>query len=305
MRIVAVLMLALVLGAGATAPTPRVVARVATGQAPCGAAAGFGSIWVANDGAGTVVAVDPARNRVVRTVRVGRTVCGIAIGAGSVWTVRYGAGELVRINPSTSRIRRIKVGRGPFDLLFASGSVWVSIHDEGLLAQVDPKVNRVAVWLRLERGTAGLAYAGNSIWVGSTAPSTKIFRVDPRAHRMTAIDVGHAAPAWFTTGAGSLWVTTHDGPGELGGMLKLDPVSGAARAYVAFDGNAVQPAFGPEGTIWVPGKAFNIVTRVDPATTKVVDVFPAGPGAYNALRAFGDMWVTSYAGTDIWRFRAG
>ena len=36
---------------------------------------------------------------------------------------------------------------------------------------------------------------------------------------------------------------------------------------------------------------------------RVVDVFGAGPGAYVATRAFGSMWVTSYAGTDVWRFR--
>jgi hypothetical protein len=36
----------------------------------------------------------------------------------------------------------------------------------------------------------------------------------------------------------------------------------------------------------------------------VVDDFPAGPGAFFALRAFGSMWVASYAGDDVWRFGA-
>jgi hypothetical protein len=38
---------------------------------------------------------------------------------------------------------------------------------------------------------------------------------------------------------------------------------------------------------------------------KVLDSFAAGPGAFLALNAFGSMWVTSYAGDDVWRFEAG
>jgi hypothetical protein len=53
----------------------------------------------------------------------------------------------------------------------------------------------------------------------------------------------------------------------------------------------------------VPDKEQNIVYRVDPGSRRVVDSFPAGPGAYCTLRAYGSMWVTSYAGRDVRRFR--
>jgi hypothetical protein len=36
-----------------------------------------------------------------------------------------------------------------------------------------------------------------------------------------------------------------------------------------------------------------------------VDSFPAGRGAFAAVRANGSMWITSYAGTDVWRFKTG
>jgi hypothetical protein len=52
----------------------------------------------------------------------------------------------------------------------------------------------------------------------------------------------------------------------------------------------------------VPDKEQSIVYRVDPVSERVVDSFPAGPGAFLALRAHGSMWVTSYAGDDVWRF---
>jgi len=35
----------------------------------------------------------------------------------------------------------------------------------------------------------------------------------------------------------------------------------------------------------------------------VVDSFAGGSGAFFPLRAFGSMWVTNYAGSDVWRFK--
>jgi hypothetical protein len=43
--------------------------------------------------------------------------------------------------------------------------------------------------------------------------------------------------------------------------------------------------------------------RVDRARQRVIDSFPAGPGAFVTLRAYGSMWVTSFAGSDVRRFR--
>ena len=42
---------------------------------------------------------------------------------------------------------------------------------------------------------------------------------------------------------------------------------------------------------------------LDSANGRVLDSFRGGDGAFQALRAFGSMWVTSYAGADVWRFR--
>ena len=63
-----------------------------------------------------------------------------------------------------------------------------------------------------------------------------------------------------------------------------------------------QGATAADGTIWMPDKEQSLVYRIDPKRERVLDSFPAGPGAYIALRAFGSMWVTSYAGTDVRRF---
>lgn len=59
-------------------PPPHEVAVVPTGAGPCGATAGFGAVWVAADGAGTLVRIDPATLAVVRRIEVGPRPSGLA-----------------------------------------------------------------------------------------------------------------------------------------------------------------------------------------------------------------------------------
>jgi len=72
---------------------------------------------------------------------------------------------------------------------------------------------------------------------------------------------------------------------------------------MSFGRTLAQGSLAPDGTIWIPDKEQSLVYRVDAAAAKVVDSFAAGPGAFLTLSAFRSMWVTSYAGSDIWRFR--
>ena len=76
MRVAVLLLLATVAGA-ATQP----VARITTGRAPCGAAAGYGSVWVSVYETGQVVRIDPRHVRdheIRRLDAVGRheVMCG-------------------------------------------------------------------------------------------------------------------------------------------------------------------------------------------------------------------------------------
>ncbi|HEX7310412.1 MAG TPA: hypothetical protein VF232_04470, partial [Gaiellaceae bacterium] len=68
---------------------PQPAARIVTGGNPCGAAAAAGAMWVANDGSGTLVRIDPKKNRVTRRIKVGRGACEIAAGFGAVWVTNY------------------------------------------------------------------------------------------------------------------------------------------------------------------------------------------------------------------------
>lgn len=80
------------------------------------------------------------------------------------------------------------------------------------------------------------------------------------------------------------------------------PGTGAVLAHLHVGRTLAQGAEAPDETIWFPDKEQSLVYRIDPVRRRVVDSFPAGPGAYLALRAFGSMWVLSYAGADVRRF---
>jgi streptogramin lyase len=122
--------------------------------------------------------------------------------------------------------------------------------------------------------------------------------VNPRTFQVDQISVGAPGPRTFVAGTRDLWIQA--GTGDL---LHFDPVTRRVLAHLEVGRTLAQGATARDGTIWIPDKEQNLVYRVDPAKQRVIDSFPAGRGAYVTLRAYGSMWVTSYAGTDVRRFR--
>jgi streptogramin lyase len=144
-----------------------------------------------------------------------------------------------------------------------------------------------------------VAAVEGALWVGSGRDATAIARVDPVSGKVERVPVGEKAPGWFVVGARGLWIQANERH-----VLHVDPATRRVVARLELGRTLSQGAAAPDGTIWMPDKEQSIVYRIDPGTHKVVDSFAAGHGAYVALRAFGSMWVASYAGSDVWRFRA-
>jgi len=67
----------------------------------------------------------------------------------------------------------------------------------------------------------------------------------------------------------------------------------------------VDGVVGPDGLVWIPNQGDNSVSRIDPATNKVVDTVKVGPLPFVVRRGFGDMWVSNFGGFAVWRLRAG
>ncbi len=286
------LVLLLLAGSG-----PPVTARIATGEHPCGVASGFGSVWVANDGSGTLARVDPAKNRVARRIRVGRGACSVATGAGYVWATNYRTGSIVRVDPRTRRVSSVKIGDEPFDVLVAAGHVWGTAWGEGTVVELEPRSLKVVRRLEVGPYPAGLALRAGSIWVGFGRSATSVARIDPASGSFDRVAVGVKTPAWFSSGTRDLWITADDNA-----LVHLDPRTEKVVGTARFGRTLGHPAAGADGTVWVPDKEVDRIFRVDPSTGRSIGSFAGGDGAFEALRAFGSMWVTSYAGSDVWRY---
>ena len=274
---------------------PALIATIPTGTHPCGVVGAFGSVWVANDG-GTLVRIDPRTNRVRKRIRVGAGACFLAADAHALWIANY-KGGLIRVTPR-GRMKRIAVGATPDSVLFAYGRVWVTTWGAGKLVVVDQRTLKVIRRIDVGSKPAGLAARNGAVWVGFSRDVTSIARVSPGTYRVDKLDVGVPEPRGFVAGTKDLWIQANTGD-----LVEFDPVARRVLAHLEVGRTLAQGAVAPDGTIWVPDKEQNIVYRVDPSRRRVVDSFPAGPGAYVTLRAYGSMWVTSYAGSDVRRFK--
>ena len=283
------------LGVLALVASPHVVARIPTGDSPGGATAAYGAVWVANDASGTLARIDPATNRVTRRVRLRPGLFSVAHGFGALWAVNYKTGALSRVEPRSGRARSVRVGGVPFDVVAAFGRVWVTAWEAGRLVEVDPRSLRVVRRIAIGPRPTGLHVAGGALWIGFGRSATEIARLDPKSRKIQRVPVGVRAPSWFVSGAAGLWIRAADN-------VLVHVERGNVADRLTFGRTLAQGAVAPDGTMWVPDKEESVVYRVDPATARVLGSFPAGPGAFLALRAHGSMWVTSYAGSDVWRF---
>ena len=296
MRILLAGLAATLLGVPASSSRqPALSATITTGTHPCGIVSAFGSVWVANDG-GTLVRIDPRTNRVRKRIRVGAGACFLAADAHALWIANY-KGGLVRVTPR-GRVKRIAVGATPDSVLVSYGRVWVTTWGAGRLAVVDPRSFEVVRRLDIGARPAGLTARNGAVWVGFSRDATTIARVSPGTYRVDRIDVDVREPRGFVAGTKDLWIQANTGD-----LVQFDPVARRVLAHLEVGRTLAQGALAPDGTIWVPDKEQNILYRVDPSRRRVIDSFPAGPGAYVTLRAYGSMWVTSYAGRDVRRFR--
>ena len=279
------------------AAQPHVIARIASGTSPCESAATASAVWVANDSSGTLVRVDPRTNRVTARLALGKGACAVAVGAGAVWVVNYRTGVLARVDPSTRKVRRTQVGGEPFDVVVEHGHVWTTGFGNGTLVEVDARSGRVLRRMNVGGAPNGLLYDAGVLWVGLGRGATEVLKVDPTTGTAHRIEVGAEAPTHFVASRAGIWVAND---GDAFTLLARD--DGRVLKTVHFGRTLGQAALAPDGTLWVPDKEIDTIFRVDAATGRQLGSFPGGNGAFQAMRAFGSMWVTSYAGSDVWRF---
>jgi len=176
---------------------------IKAGGAPAAVAAGAGSIWtwIYND---SVNRVDIKTNKVSPYFDTGPVIDAIAFGVGSLWVAHGKANQVTRVDPKTNKTTAtIPVPGDPSSLGIGEGYVWVAT-EKGVV-QIDPSGNSILTTIKVGGSPGGLQVTGGTVYVATG--NNKISRVDAQSGAVAApIPVGTSA-AYYTVGAGSLWVS--------------------------------------------------------------------------------------------------
>src|SRR5581483_10427250 len=111
-----------------TAPrSRRVVREVVVGTEPVAVDVGFGSVWVANSGNGSITRV-PLAGEKIETLGLSDQPSGIATGAGYVWVVSDEGRRVLRIDPETNLVSKsVRLSRAPLHVVVRSQRVLITI----------------------------------------------------------------------------------------------------------------------------------------------------------------------------------
>jgi DNA-binding beta-propeller fold protein YncE len=123
----------------------KVLGEFATGPRPRFLTAGFGSIWVLNQGDGSVTRIDAVARKATASIALGVPGHGgdIAFGAGEAWVSVMGV-PLSAIDPAADAVRRQWVGPGGDALRFGFGALWITDYHAGTVARIPLAATRAS-----------------------------------------------------------------------------------------------------------------------------------------------------------------
>ena len=133
-----------------------------------------------------------------------------------------------------------------------------------------------------------------SVWV-TTGPTRTVIRLDPRTNAVIARIPMSDPASVMAVGAGAIWVTSFPG----NSLTRIDPWRNRVTGTISLAPRGAGPVGVTvfRGFIWVAnhdGEPTTSVSKIDPATMRVVDVIPVGADDFA-----GPQWIVSGAGS-IW-----
>jgi streptogramin lyase len=256
-----------------------------------------GVVWV-DGGNATAYRVDPRTNRVAGTLRLPPGSRLAAVAAGSLWLADEAAGTVSQADPRSGRpLRTVAVGpmqevppNGEgFRVAVDGDAVWVAkLHTE--VVRVDWARGEVTGRFTSPPGVAyyDLIAAGGGVAV-THGEEQDASLLDPRTGRATAIPLGGVL-AGAAFGAGSFWVSAQDYT-----LARIDPASRRVAATVRLDRQHLPRSVAvDDGAVWVLAGG-GLLQRIDPAANRVVHTLQVGPEGVDSGRlaaGAGAVWLS-------------
>jgi len=137
-----------------------------SGSGPRAIAAADGSVWVATEGAATVLEIDPVTAvGVGHPIGLGSAPTEMAAGAESVWVTSMDADRLYRIDPAQGQVvATIDTCDGPDAVAASAEGVWVACRIGRVVRRFAPDGSFVAD-IPVAGVPAALAIDGEGVWV--------------------------------------------------------------------------------------------------------------------------------------------
>ena len=178
--------------------TGKVTARIPLGgplRGPISVTATRGAVWIACYGAtgpestasgGTLLRVDPRRERVVAQIPLPDQPVAVAADASAAW-VATADGRVLMVSARRNRVVAAVDAGDPLGfsqpLAVGAGGVWLADPLDEQVVRIDPRTRRVVA--RIPAGAATtLAATQDAVWVIS---SLGLLRVDPAENRVVAV----------------------------------------------------------------------------------------------------------------------
>ena len=281
----------------------NVTTSVPVGDGPAAVSVGSGRVWVASYRDGTLWQLDPKSGGLTRIAAVGRP-SALTIYDGNAYVAAVGPGQFTG---NVSKFDAVTGGRaGGIDVLacsVASGTygVWVAgcpnvqrLSTEGATPRF--RANVVVPFAEplsaanFREALPSMAQGEGAVWVIGDAADQRLWRIDPRRHRITATIALGFPPGGVAAGSGAVWVTD-----ELGDrVVRIDPATNRILGAIPVGRGAQGVAVGA-GSVWVADAIGHSLTRIDPATGRLTATIrvPASPQAVAVGE--GSVWVVGDA----------
>jgi streptogramin lyase/tRNA A-37 threonylcarbamoyl transferase component Bud32 len=279
------------------------------GKDPRAVAVGEGSVWVANEGDGTVARIDPVTNQ-AKIIKVGNQPDAIAYGLGSIWVANRLSHSVTRIDPGANKVvATIDLNGAGFPSSIAVGesAIWVGVDGDYPLGNHAPSVEKIDP--QSNQDVASLPVQGELLWVVVTADGGSVWaagngghllRIDEATNQVQEMARLSIAAGAITVADGSVWIATPQGE-----IVRVDPKTGKIQARVFGGGALVDCSTGNcssdnatlgisagDGIVCVTNKADGSISRVVTAGTTALRDISTGLTPTGVAFGYGSVWVT-------------
>jgi predicted alpha-1,2-mannosidase len=223
-------------------------------------------VYVANNNSNSVTVLSTTENRVVATVPVGAVAADVDVtpDGRTVWVSNYGDGAVQPIDTATHTAGApVPVGANPQRLRIApdGARLWVPNQGSGTVSVVDLSTRTVAGSVSVGAAPFGLAFSpdGRFAFVGNTAGNS-LSIVDTATLAVTrTLDLGSSPNGMAMAPDGHLLLVSV----ASGGVVPVDPATGAVGALIPTGAGAYDVEFTPDGaTAWVVDTGSNDIRSI-------------------------------------------